>query len=107
MTTQPTAVVQALDAAIIKTINVREGERVKAGDELATLDPTFAAADVEALKLQIASLDATVARCEAELANRPYDPSAERQRRGDPLRRVAEGPLPAAQGTVGGPDPRL
>jgi hemolysin D len=68
-------VVQALDASIIKTINVRDGERVKAGDQLATLDPTFAAADVEALKLQIASLDAQVARAEAELANRPYEPT--------------------------------
>ena len=74
VTTQPTSVVQALDAAIIKKISVRDGERVKAGDELATLDPTFAAADVEALKLQIASLDAQVARCEAELAGRPYEP---------------------------------
>jgi hemolysin D len=74
VTTRPTAVVQALDASIIKSINVRDGERVKAGDELATLDPTFAAADVEALKLQIASLDAVVARCEAELGNRAYEP---------------------------------
>jgi hemolysin D len=74
VTTQPTAVVQALDASLIKTIEVREGQRVNAGDVLATLDPTFAAADVGALKLQIASLDAQIGRCEAELANRPYDP---------------------------------
>jgi len=74
VTTQPTVVVQALDASIIKTIDVREGQRVKTGDVLATLDPTFAAADVGALKLQIASLDAQVARCEAELASRPYEP---------------------------------
>jgi hemolysin D len=74
VTTQPTAVVQALDASLIKTIDVREGQRVSAGDVLATLDPTFAAADVGALKLQIASLDAQIGRCEAELANRPYDP---------------------------------
>jgi HlyD family secretion protein len=74
VTTQPTAVVQALDASLIKTIEVREGQRVNAGDVLATLDPTFAAADVGALKLQIASLDAQIGRCEAELANRRYDP---------------------------------
>ena len=86
---------------------MREGERVKAGDELATLDPTFAAADVEALKLQIASLDAQIARCEAELANRPYDPTPSANAGRDPLRRVAESPLPAAQGAVRGPDPRL
>ncbi len=74
VTTQPTIVVQALDPSIIKTIAVREGQRVKAGDVLATLDPTFAAADVDALHLQIASLNAQIARCEAELANRPFEP---------------------------------
>jgi membrane fusion protein, hemolysin D len=74
VTTQPTVVVQALDPSIIKTIDVHEGQRVKAGDVLATLDPTFATADVDALKLQIASLNAQIARCEAELAHRPYDP---------------------------------
>lgn len=67
-------VIQALDASVIKTIDVREGEIVKKGQLLATLDPTFAAADVDALKLQIASLDAEIARCEAELARAPFDP---------------------------------
>jgi hemolysin D len=74
VTTQPTIVLQALDASLIKTIEVREGQRVSAGDVLATLDPTFAAADVGALNMQIASLDAQIGRCEAELANRSYDP---------------------------------
>ena len=75
VTTQPTIVVQALDPSIIKTLDVHEGQRVKAGDVLATLDPTIAAADVEALKLQIASLNAQIARCEAELAHRPFTPA--------------------------------
>src|SRR5205085_1362308 len=74
ITTQATTVIQALDPSIIKTINVREGERVKSGEVLATLDPTFAAADVSALRSQIASLDAQIARCEAERAKRPYVP---------------------------------
>ena len=74
VTKQPTMVLQALDPSVIKTLNVHEGERVKAGDVLATLDPTFATADVDALKLQIASLNAQIERCEAELANQPYDP---------------------------------
>jgi membrane fusion protein, hemolysin D len=74
VTTDATVVVQALDPSIIKTIDVHEGQQVKAGDVLATLDPTFAAADVTALKLQVASLDAQIARCEAELAHRPYEP---------------------------------
>jgi hemolysin D len=74
VTQQPTVVMQALDASLIKTIDVREGEHVKAGQLLATLDPTFAAADVGALTQQVDSLDAQIERCEAELANRPYDP---------------------------------
>ena len=74
VTTQSTVVLQALDPSLIKTIEVHEGQHVAAGDVLATLDPTFAAADVGALKQQIASLDAQIARCEAELAGRPYDP---------------------------------
>src|SRR5437868_4264174 len=78
VTTQSTVVLQALDPSLIKTIEVREGERVKAGEVLATLDPTFAAADVGALTQQVASLDAQIARCEAELANRPYDPAPAR-----------------------------
>jgi hemolysin D len=74
VTTQPTIVLQALDPSLIKTLNVHEGEQVRAGDVLATLDPTFATADVDALKLQIASLDAQIARGEAELSNKSYDP---------------------------------
>jgi hemolysin D len=75
VTTQPTMVLQALDPSIIKTLDVREGQRVKAGDVLATLDPTFAAADVSALELQLASLNAQIARAESELAQKGFDPS--------------------------------
>jgi membrane fusion protein, hemolysin D len=74
VTTQPTIVLQALDPSVIRAINVRDGEQVKAGDVLARLDPTFATADVDALKLQIASLNAQIGRCEAELAGRPFAP---------------------------------
>jgi HlyD family secretion protein len=72
VTTEPTIVVQALDPSIIKSINVHEGQRVKAGEVLGTLDPTFATADVAALKMQVASLNAQIARCEAELAGQPF-----------------------------------
>ena len=61
-------VYQALDPSIIKTINVREGELVKPGQVIATLDPTFAAADVKQVKLQVASLTAQIMRDEAELS---------------------------------------
>jgi len=68
VTTQPTEVLQSLDPALIKTLNVRVGDRVKAGDVLATLDPTFVSADADALRLQVANYDAQITRAEAELA---------------------------------------
>jgi len=74
VTTEPAIVLQALDASIIKSLDVQEGERVKRGQLLATLDPTFAAADVGAAASQIASLDAQIARAQAELARRDFSP---------------------------------
>ncbi len=71
ITREPTIIVQTLNRAIISSINVREGDRVKAGDVLATLDPTFVAADVAQIEVQIESLDAEIARLEAELADKP------------------------------------
>jgi hemolysin D len=64
-------VLQALDISLIKSIDVHEGDQVQAGQLLATLDPTFAAADVNQLRLQVASLEAQVARDEAELSGKP------------------------------------
>jgi len=73
VTIEPTVVLGALDQSIIKSIDVHEGQRVAKGELLATLDPTFARADVGALKAQVASLDAQIARCQAELAQKPFD----------------------------------
>ncbi len=79
VTVEPTVVLGALDPSIIKTIEVREGEQVKQGELLATLDPTFTTADVGALKSQVANYNAEIARCQAELAQKPFDmaPSAD------------------------------
>ena len=62
---------QTLDPSIINTIDVKEGEQVAAGQLLATLDPTFAAADVGQLRQQIDGLDAQILRAKAEQANIP------------------------------------
>ena len=48
--------------------------RFKRGRLLATLDPTFTTADVSALTLLFARFDAQIARTEAELAHRDFDP---------------------------------
>ena len=49
----PTILVQPLDTAIVRSIDVREGQRVHAGEVLARLDPTFATADLAALAAQV------------------------------------------------------
>ncbi len=64
------SVFQALDDSIIKSIDVKEGERVVKGQVLATLDPTFTGADVKQLADQIASLDAQIARAWGEQQDR-------------------------------------
>jgi hemolysin D len=64
-------VFQALDPSIIKSIEAHEGEEVGQGQLLATLDPTFAAADVTQAKEQIASSEAQIARDRAQLEGRP------------------------------------
>jgi len=61
---------QALDVAIVKTIDVHAGDQVAKGQTLATLDPTFAGADVAQLSQEVASLEAQIARAEAEKAGR-------------------------------------
>jgi hemolysin D len=68
----PTLVLQALEAAIVRSIDVHEGQTVKAGQVLARLDPTFAAADVGALVAQVSSLQAQVSRLRAEADEQPF-----------------------------------
>ncbi len=70
----PTVVVQPLDTAIVRSIDVREGQVVHRGQLLAKLDPTFAAADEQALTAQVASLGAAVARLRAEATGQAYKP---------------------------------
>jgi HlyD family secretion protein len=72
VTTQPTIVVQPLETSIIRTIEVKAGEVVHAGQTLATLDATFSQADVDQQQAKFSALDAQVRRIEAELAGNDY-----------------------------------
>ena len=69
----PTIVVQPLETAIVRSIEVHPGDVVHAGQILARLDPTFAAADMGALVAQVSSLQAQVSRMQAEMENRPFN----------------------------------
>lgn len=68
----PTVVVQPLEAAIVRSIEVHVGDEVHAGQLLARLDPTFAVADVTATAHQVAALQAQVLRMQAEMQNKPF-----------------------------------
>ena len=68
----PTIVVQPLDTAIVRSIEVDAGQQVRAGQVLARLDPTFAVADLSALAAQVSALQAQVTRLQAEMENRPF-----------------------------------
>ncbi|MFP3545821.1 HlyD family type I secretion periplasmic adaptor subunit [Rhizobium sp. SIMBA_035] len=61
-------VVQHLEGGIIKDMRVSEGDVVKEGDVLLTLDPTAALSNDRMLKLRRLRLEAVVARLRAEAA---------------------------------------
>jgi hemolysin D len=71
VTVAPTIVVQPFESAIVKSINVRAGDAVKANDVLATLDPTFAVADVGQIEARVESLNAVIGRLVAEQEKKP------------------------------------
>lgn len=76
VSTQPTVVMQPLETSIVRSIKVREGQIVKAGDLLAELDPTFTGADARALESQVTSLQAEVDRLTAESSGTPFRPTS-------------------------------
>ena len=74
MTSDSEIVIQPVEMSVVRSVAVKMGQRVKAGDVLATLDPTFTKADRDELTAKLRTLDATFDRLDAELAGRVYDP---------------------------------
>jgi membrane fusion protein, hemolysin D len=73
-TTDSEIVVQPLETSVVRAIDVHMGDQVKAGEVLATLDPTFTEADENELSAKLSRLQATDDRIAAELAGTIYDP---------------------------------
>lgn len=71
ITPLPNIVLQPLETSIIQKIDVKPGQIVKKGDELATLDPTFAEADQSEIRKRLESLESQRVALEAELAGKP------------------------------------
>lgn len=67
--------IQSKDKGIIKSIYVKEGDYVRAGDLLIELDPTSTGADLDSLKKRAAYYALDIDRLNAELAGAPFNPS--------------------------------
>jgi len=78
---EPPTVYQALDPSIIRSLDVKEGQRVGKGQLLATLDSTFASAQVNQLRAQIEGYRAQIARDQALITLSPliFAPSTDDQ----------------------------
>ena len=74
VTIDPLIVVQPLETAIIRTINVGLGDSVKAGTVLATLDPTFTESQETANRERLNSMRAEERRLTAEIYHKPFPP---------------------------------
>jgi HlyD family secretion protein len=70
----PTVVVQPFVTSIVQSINVGEGQIVHKGDVLATLNPTYASADLTALTQEQQAYSAQVAQLQAQEDGTPYVP---------------------------------
>ena len=68
VTPLPNIVVQPLETSIIQAIHVRNGQVVKKGERLATLDPTFTEADASQLQTRLHSLDNQLQRLDSALS---------------------------------------
>ncbi|HEY1720534.1 MAG TPA: HlyD family type I secretion periplasmic adaptor subunit [Magnetospirillaceae bacterium] len=72
VTDTPPIMLQPMDLAMIRELRVHAGDTVKKGQILATLDPTFARADLVSLSSQQRTLLAQEHRLEAELTSDSY-----------------------------------
>jgi hemolysin D len=75
ITVDPLMTVQPLETAVVHSIDVGVGDSVKAGDILATLDPTFSQSEQVADEERLGSMTAEAWRLESEIYNRPLDPT--------------------------------
>lgn len=76
VTSAPTIVVQPLETSVVRSIDVKVGDRVAKGTQLGTFDPTFVAADVNQLRSEVEASGAHAARLEAEMDGGTYLPPA-------------------------------
>lgn len=67
-------IVQPAEAGIVKEILVREGEAVRTGQVLMRMDALISEADLEAVATEYTRKQVQLARIDAELAGKPFQP---------------------------------
>jgi hemolysin D len=72
ITTTPTIVIQSLNTAVIRSLDVHVGDVVDKDQVLATLDPTFTSADLSQLAKQNIAKGAQLRRIRAELEDKSF-----------------------------------
>ena len=77
ISTETPIVIQPLDASIVRSIKVREGDYVRKGEILAELDPTTTGADIDNMRAQTDQYQAEVDRLLAEADGRTYTATAQ------------------------------
>ncbi len=75
VTSDSEIVIQPLETSVVRSVAVKMGQKVRAGEVLATLDPTFSGADEAEIGAKLRRLDATYDRIGTELAGSVYDPA--------------------------------
>jgi HlyD family secretion protein len=67
VTERPPLSVQSVEAGVVRQVHVLEGQRVRKGDRLVTLDPTMTDADYNTVRTQWMAAQAQMRRVEAEI----------------------------------------
>jgi hemolysin D len=74
VTSDSEIVIQPIETSVVRSVAVKMGQKVKAGEVLASLDPTFSGADEAELDAKLRRLNAAYDRIATELAGGVYDP---------------------------------
>jgi hemolysin D len=72
ITTSPIIVVQSLNTAVVRSIDIHVGDIVEKDQVLVTLDPTFASADLTQLSQKSLALGVQIRRMQAELQGKTF-----------------------------------
>jgi HlyD family secretion protein len=76
VTVKPPMSVQTFDAGVVREVKVREGDAVKKGQVLLTLDPTATGVDLSTARQHWSAAKAQLERAQAELQGRSTFPSS-------------------------------